>query len=140
MKQLFIFSLFFFSVCLSAQTIKININGIREKEGNIRLVFYTDSKSFDDEKAYLIKEVSKSSMQNGMVSVTYAGIKAGTYGIAILDDENENDKMDYGMILPKEGFGFSNYYHTGMTRPKFESFDFVLDKKDVTVEIKLRYL
>lgn len=140
MKQLIIITFLLFASLLKAQSIKININGIREKDGNIRLVFYKDSKSFDEEKAFLIKEVSKSTLVNGHVTVTYTDIKPGTYGIAILDDENQNDKMDYGMILPKEGFGFSNYYHTGMTRPKFESFDFVLDKKDITVEIKLRYL
>lgn len=130
----------FLSLLLNAQTIKINISGLRNKDGNIRLVFYTDAKSFDDEKAFLIKKISKSAVLNGTLSVSYTGIKSRTYGIAILDDENSNDKMDYGMILPEEGFGFSNYYHTGMRRPKFESFDFVLGNKDIIIEIKVRYL
>ena len=135
---IFIFSLVTFSAW--TQTLKVNINSIRNNKGNIRLVFYTDSKSFDDEKAYLIKLIPKSNLKNGVLSVSYNGLKPGTYGVAILDDENANDKMDYGMVLPKEGFGFSNYYHTGMSRPKFESFDFILDKADVTVEIKVKYM
>lgn len=130
----------FITSLLSAQTIKINITGLRNNDGNIRLVFYTDAKSFDDEKAYLTKKIPKKTAKNGSINVSYNDVKPGTYGIAILDDENSNDKMDYGMLLPDEGFGFSNYYHTGMRRPKFESFDFVWDKNDITIEIKVRYL
>ncbi|MCC6370579.1 MAG: DUF2141 domain-containing protein, partial [Bacteroidia bacterium] len=73
-------------------------------------------------------------------SIVYDDLKPGVYGIAILDDENTNEKMDYGWFLPKEGFGFSDYYHSNMSHPKFESFDFVLKKEAKKVEIKLRYL
>ncbi|PBQ31112.1 hypothetical protein CNR22_04815 [Sphingobacteriaceae bacterium] len=138
-------NIFFFILALSTfsgrtQTLKVNINSIRSDKGNIRLAFYKDSKSFDDEKAFLIKTIPKTALKNGTLAVSYNGLKPGTYGIAILDDENINEKMDYGMVLPKEGFGFSNYFHTGMSRPKFESFDFTLDKADVTVEIKVKYM
>lgn len=135
---IFIFSLFTFSVW--TQTLKVNITSIRNDKGSIRLAFYKDSKSFDEEKAYMIKIIPKTAMKNGTLSVSYSGLKPGNYGIAILDDENANEKMDYGMVLPKEGFGFSNYFHTGMSRPKFESFDFVIDKVDVAVEIKVKYM
>ena len=135
---IFIFSLLTFSAL--TQTLKVNINSIRNDKGNIRLVFYKDSKSFDDEKAFMIKIIPKAAIKNGALFVSYSGLKPGTYGIAILDDENANEKMDYGMVLPKEGFGFSNYFHTGMSRPKFENFDFVIDKADVAVEIKVRYM
>ena len=88
----------------------------------------------------LIKIEPKVKMINGNLTISYADLKPGNYGIAILDDENSNQKMDYGWVLPKEGFGFSDYYHTGMSHPKFESFDFVLKNEDKTVQIKLRYL
>ena len=79
------------------------------------------------------------SMNGGALIVSYA-VKPGTYGIAILDDENNNQKMDYGLLLPKEGFGFSDYYHTGMSQPDFRKFSFVMGNASKTVFIKLRYL
>lgn len=87
-----------------------------------------------------IKTAAKTGLVKDALHLTYADIKPGIYGIAILDDENKNEKMDYGLILPKEGFGFSDYYHTGMKRPKFDSFDFVLKNEIKSVEIKVRYL
>jgi uncharacterized protein (DUF2141 family) len=35
--------------------------------------------------------------------------------------------MNYNFIgISKGGFGFSDYYHTGLTRPEFDAFCFVL--------------
>ena len=50
--------------------------------------------------------------------------------------------MDYNFLgIPKEGFGFSNYYHTGLTKPKLNSFAFeVLENKNTKVEVKMKYM
>ena len=48
--------------------------------------------------------------------------------------------MDYGWFLPKEGFGFSDYYETAMKRPKFDDFDFILTAETKEIVIKVRYL
>lgn len=66
----------------------------------------------------------------------------GTYGLALLDDENNDDKMNYSFIgLPKEGFGFSNYYLSGLFKPKFEVFKFtVLKDQKQKVQMKIRYM
>ncbi len=143
MKNLCIVLFFFMcttSPCV-AQSLQIKMSGLRNNEGNIRLAFYNNSKSFDAEVPLFIRKVSKAELIRNRYLITYRDLKPGIYGIAILDDENTNDKMDYGLILPKEGFGFSDYYHSGMTRPVFEKFDFVLKQgEDKMVEIKVRYL
>ena len=48
--------------------------------------------------------------------------------------------MNYGLFLPKEGFAFSNYYHTGMSKPTFDDFQFTLGNEDKKVVMKIRYL
>lgn len=125
----------------SAQTLTIQLSGLRNTSGNIRLAFYSNAQSFDDEKPLFVRKVTKQELLKNKGLITYNDLKPGVYGIAILDDENTNDKMDYGWVLPEEGFGFSDYYHSGMTRPTFEKFDFVLEKENTkTVQIKVRYL
>ena len=136
----FLVLLFFSSGSLFCQTLHIQVTGIRNASGNIRLAFYSDSKSFDDEKPLFIRTVPKKEIVKESMKISYSDLKPGVYGIAILDDENANEKMDYGWVLPKEGFGFSDYYHTGMTRPHFDKFDFVLKNEIKTVEIKVRYM
>ncbi|HOZ87886.1 MAG TPA: DUF2141 domain-containing protein [Bacteroidia bacterium] len=135
-----VFFLFFNALCTIGQTLHINMVGVRSASGNIRLAFYNTSQGFDDEKPLFIKTVSKTSLVKNGMKITYTDLKPGIYGIAVLDDENKNEKMDYGLLLPEEGFGFSDYFHTGMRRPKFDQFDFVLMPEGKTVEIKLRYL
>ncbi|MES2678561.1 MAG: DUF2141 domain-containing protein [Bacteroidota bacterium] len=141
MKILFpVLFLLFNALYSTSQTLHINMVGVRNASGNIRLAFYNSSQSFDDEKPLFIKTVSKVSLAKNGMKITYTDLKPGIYGIAVLDDENMNEKMDYGLILPEEGFGFSDYYHTGMKRPKFDQFDFLLKQEVKTVEIKIRYL
>ncbi len=127
------------SACVLAQTITLHVTGIRSNSGSIRIQFFDTKKNFDDEKPLFTKTAPKMSMNGGALIVSYA-VKPGTYGIAILDDENNNQKMDYGLLLPKEGFGFSDYYHTGMSQPDFRKFSFVMGNASKTVFIKLRYL
>ena len=130
----------FISVIGYSQILTINITGIRNSSGSIRLGFYNTSEGFDKEKPLFVKVIPKEGVVNGTLSIKYPGLKPGTYGLAILDDENNNDKMDYGLFLPKEGFGFSNYYHTGLSKPTFDKFKFILKNEDKTVEIKVKYM
>jgi uncharacterized protein (DUF2141 family) len=139
MRTCFLFFLFI-SMLGYSQTLKVNITGIRNSSGSIVLAFYSTAESFDKEQPLFLKKITKNGLANGKLSITYNDLKSGTYGIAILDDENNNDKMDYGWLIPKEGFGFSDYYHTGLTKPTFDKFDFVLKNENKTVEIKVRYL
>jgi uncharacterized protein (DUF2141 family) len=58
----------------------------------------------------------------------------------VLDDENENGDMDYRLKRPTEGFGFSNYWHKGLFRPKFEDFRFELAETSKKVLVEMRYI
>src|ERR1700752_2622700 len=139
MRNLVLFFLFISGIGYS-QTLKINITNLRSSAGSIVLAFYNTQESFSKEEPLFRRTVSKATFKNGIVSVTYTDIKPGTYGIAMLDDENGNIKMDYGLILPKEGFGFSEYWHTGLTKPTLDKFDFILKNEPKTVEIKVKYM
>jgi uncharacterized protein (DUF2141 family) len=47
---------------------------------------------------------------NGVLSVQLK-LEQGEFGIALIDDENENSELDRNSIkVPKEGFGFSDFY------------------------------
>jgi len=123
-----------------SQTVNITVSGIRNTKGSLRLQFFTSSENFDKRAPSLVKTVSKSAVKNGTLTVTYSGLDAGLYGIALLDDENNNKEMDYGIMLPDEGFGFSDYYHKGLSQPTFSQFDFYLKKETKDIKIKVRYM
>jgi uncharacterized protein (DUF2141 family) len=123
-----------------AQSLVIRVSGFRNQQGNVQLQFFDTAEHFNQLKPLLTKTVPKSAIVNGELSFTCTGLKPGIYGVAALDDENSNTKMDYGLLMPKEGFGFSDYYHTSLMRPGFKKFKFLLGSEPKTVMVKLRYL
>lgn len=138
---IFLFGLLLFPFAsLSQSTLNVSVSGIRSNSGNIRLAVYCCNDDFNKNKPLMIKTVPKSQMSKGVLKTSWS-LKPGTYGIAILDDENGNKQMDYGLVMPKEGFGFSDYYHTGMSKPTFDKFKFTVNEAEAkSVKIKVRYL
>ena len=121
--------------------ISVTIKDIKTSNGQILMGIYKDDVSFDKEIAYKKVQAFKTKISNGTL-VVEVKLEPGKYGISLMDDENFNGKMDYNFIgIPKEGFGFSNYYHSGLTKPKLKSFLFeVIENKNTKVEVKMKYM
>lgn len=119
--------------------ITIKITGIRNKNGRIQLQVYRDQKNYAKQTPAKVYLISKKEVKDHYMFYVLKGFSPGTYGLAILDDEDSDTKMDYGLVMPKEGFGFSDYYHTGWSHPNFDDFKFEL-RGDKSVKIQIRYL
>ena len=129
------------AVTLNAQDVEVIITGIRAEKGQIVIGVFKDNESFRKEESFLEKRFVKNGISNGEMRVKFS-LEPGIYGLSLLDDENSDGKMEYNFArLPKEGFGFSDYYHTGLTRPKFDSFKFSIDQsRKRTITVRIRYL
>lgn len=124
----------------NSQNVELTITGIRSSEGKIRIGLFKDDQTFQKETAAQNFEFEKTGLKNGEMTVQLE-LEPGIIGLSLLDDENDDSEMNYNFFgLPKEGFGFSNYYHSGFTKPVFDDFDFELNKPDQRVEIKIRYV
>ncbi|MBL7900403.1 MAG: DUF2141 domain-containing protein [Bacteroidia bacterium] len=138
---LLVLSLLLGSANTKAQNIEVTFSGIRSSAGQIRLEVFVDEEGFEKEKGIMIKYFKKIKLVKGEMNVKL-DLPPGTYGLALLDDENNDDKMNYSFIgLPKEGFGFSNYYLSGLFKPKFEVFKFTVVKgQNQKILMKIRYM
>jgi len=121
--------------------ISVTIKDIKTPNGQILMGIYKDDISFDKELPYKKVQAFKTKISNGILLVEVK-LEPGKYGISLMDDENFNGKMDYNFIgIPEEGFGFSNYYHSGLTKPKLKSFSFeVIENKNTKVEVRMKYM
>lgn len=118
----------------------ITVTGIRSDDGQIAIQAFKDEQGFKDSKPVARFKFPKTGLKDGTLTVSLK-LDAGTYGLALLDDENSNEKMDENLLkIPKEGFGFPNYYHQGMSRPKFDDFKMDVTGQPQRVTVKLRYL
>lgn len=119
----------------------IVVQDIRNDQGQLCIGIFVDEASFAAGKPAHYLTVPKQEAKGGSL-VQAVDLPPGIYGVSILDDENMDHGMDRNFIgLPKEGFGFSDYYHSGFSYPKFAAFRFQLraaDRRQVVV--RLRYL
>jgi len=127
------------NLCTYDNNVKVVIEGVRSKKGKIVLGVFKDQEGFKTRKPVKRIVLNKSELEGNEITLN---LDKGIYGISILDDENDNNKMDYNFIgIPKEGFGFSNYYHEGLSKPQFDKFKFEINnRKAILIEIRLRYM
>ncbi len=122
----------------SGVQLTVKISGIKTKSGKLIISVFKNQADFKAEKPSKSYTLSKTNSKSGYIQ-TKITLPAGVYGIAVLDDANSNKKMDYRGLLPKEGFGFSGYYHKGLSRPTFSDFDFKLTSAG-SVAVKMKYM
>lgn len=118
-------------------SITITVTHIRNSKGVLRFKFYDDTTPFPDDHGFLKVVVPKSEIVGSSFTRTYYGFISRNMAIAVLDDENNDVKLDMGWFLPKEGYAFSDYYHSALRRPVYKDFSFVLmGDKNVTMRMK----
>jgi len=118
--------------------ITITVKNIRNRDGVIRFKFYNDTTRFPHDFGFLKVVVPKTEMKGDSLHLTLHGFPSQHMAIALLDDENNNVKLDFGWFLPKEGHAFSDYYHSALRRPVYEDFAFTLTG-DKSVVMTMRY-
>lgn len=125
----------------ASQTLNIEVCNIKpSREGVILMAFFTDEKAFRAEDVLFFRSFDKSRVKDGRMTVEIS-VKCGIYGISVIDDENNNGKMEYNLLgIPKEGFGFSNFNLKKMRKPRFSDFSFIVAEKEVKdIKIKMKY-
>jgi uncharacterized protein (DUF2141 family) len=120
--------------------LKIEVPDLRNTKGVVQFTLYNTKDAFPDQeyKKYYRKLVAE--ITDGFSTVTFKNLPPGKYAVNILHDEDENGKIKKGLVLPKEGIGFSNYQSIGLlNRPEFSKAGIVL-KSDTTIQINVIYM
>ncbi|WP_084165811.1 DUF2141 domain-containing protein [Dyadobacter crusticola] len=124
----------------NAQNTEITITGIKTSKGQIVLKIFTDEKSFDQEKPVKTLTFDKQKLKDNTL-VVKCDLAPGIQGISLVDDENKNGEIDKNFVgIPKEGFGFSNFFMEKMKKPTFQDFKTEIKKADNKISIKVKYM
>ena len=84
----------------------IEIAGLRDAKGVVRLCLTADPRDFPDCKGRdAVAATVKAS--RSPIRYTFRAVPAGNYAIASFHDANGNGKLDTMLGIPKEGFAFS---------------------------------
>ncbi|OWQ98573.1 hypothetical protein CDQ91_08155 [Sphingopyxis witflariensis] len=119
-------------------TVEISVTGLRNMKGQILVCLTTNPKAFPDcskDKGSVRMAVKAANAGD----FTIAAPATGTFAIAVVHDENSNNKMDVAIFLPKEGFGFSRNPTITVGPPSFKSASFVVTG-DTHQAIRMKYM
>ena len=71
----------------------------------------------------------------------FHNVAPGTYAIALVHDENDNDRIDRAlMMIPREGFGFSRDARVVMGPPRFDDAAITVGDTPLRQTIRMRYM
>ena len=112
----------------------IKITDIRNAYGNLRVALRTDENTIVDAR---ILEIDPKILT---AETVFDNLPWGTFGIAVIHDENKNEKLDFNdMGMPIEGYGHSNNPAKRPGPPSFDETKFVFAATGSTVGIALIY-
>lgn len=122
----------------SSPTVDVSVTGLRSTKGQILACLTTNPKAFPDcskDKAAVRMAVKAANAGDFKI----AAPANGTYAIAVVHDENSNNKMDMALFLPREGFGFSRNPTITVGAPSFKSASFAV-AGDTHQTIRMKYM
>lgn len=135
---------FYLPTAAQEQTVRlvVTVTGMRNDKGHIAASLFDKEKGFpgDDKRA---AGHQLSAIKDRRATLVFDGLTPGDYGIALLHDENKNNKMDSNRLgFPGEGYGVSNNPRPTRRGPKFSDARFTVNQtdKEQKIDIKVVYL
>jgi len=118
-------------------TLRIQVDGLRNAKGKVGTVIFKSPDGWPEDTAKAFRhgpaDISPSTLK---ATVIWENLPPGKYGVALIHDENGNRKLDRNLFgIPKEGFGFANNPHVGLSTPPFSAA--ITDVKCPTSEINI---
>ena len=101
-------------------TLIVHVSGVRNQKGVVGATLFTSPDGWpeNNDNAYVHGPFP---ISGSTATVTFEHLPPGRYAVAVLHDENRNKKLDRNFLgIPKEGFGFANNPHVGLSAPKWE--------------------
>jgi uncharacterized protein (DUF2141 family) len=109
----------------SADTFLLTVNGVKAGQGNLRIAVFDEAHREDFPDGEYLLGVVVAATEEGM-TVEISNLESGEYAIAVIQDLNENGKLDKNFLgIPKEPYGFSGQWKSGSS-----SFDKALFNTD----------
>lgn len=121
-------------------SLTIKVQGLRNSKGIMQFALYNKEGTIPDADYKNYYRILVGPIVDGVSKVEFRGLPKGRYAVNVLHDENKNGRIDKGLILPKEGIGFSNYESIGIgNRPSFSKSSFYLNA-DTMMSVKIIYM
>lgn len=118
--------------------LSVDIANLRSHKGMVRVCLTADPDNFPaciDDADAVTRSIPASA-----TSLRFDGLPHGDYAVAVIHDENGNNKLDTFAGIPREGFGFSRNPPVTFGPPRFAAARFTLTGDAALQQVRMRYL
>lgn len=131
-------ALFFFSITTtSAASLDIDIQGLRNKAGNVRLTLFKAGDFLNFDKVIHRAKIAANSDQT---TLRLQDLPPGRYSFSILHDENKSGTMDRNFLgIPTEGVAVSNNARGFFGPPSDEAASFEISEPAIRQSVNIVY-
>lgn len=123
---------------LPRQSLAIAVDGLRSQKGMLQICLTRFPNHFpdctDDPDGH--KMTVKATRAD---NIAIADLPEGNYALAIVHDENGNNKLDTFAGIPREGVGFSRNPRITFGAPSFRSAKFVIGDDPAQQGVRMKY-
>jgi uncharacterized protein (DUF2141 family) len=123
----------------SAASLSVQVENLRNQDGNIIVALYDSASSFLDAERHVII-VEPQAARGDTMEVVFDGLPPGDYAAAAYHDENLSGEFDTNFLgIPLEGYGFTNGARAGLGPPDFEEAAVAVGTGSARTELALTY-
>lgn len=119
-------------------TLELDVHGVRNAQGVFHVCVTAQQKHFPD--CSKDRAAIKRTVPVGSRPLLLAGLAPGRYAVTLFHDENNNQRLDTLLGIPREGFGFSRNPVVRFGAPKFRQVDIQLAPGINRQALRLQYL
>jgi uncharacterized protein (DUF2141 family) len=120
-------------------TLDVQVSGLRSTKGLVQVCLTARADKFPGCKGDpQARRLSVAAKDAGAFS--FRDLPAGNYAMALIHDENSNEKLDTTLGIPREGFGFSMNPAIRFGAPSFKDAHFTVAAGETNQRVKMKYL
>lgn len=104
-------------------TLRIHVDGLRNSTGVVGAAIFKSADGWPENMSKSFHHwPTPIAAGTREVTAVMENLPPGDYGLVTIHDENKNQKMDRNFFgIPKEGFGFANNPHVGLSAPPYQA-------------------
>ena len=116
--------------------LSVTVQGIKAGQGNLRIAVFDEAHRDGFPAGEYLHGVEVAATEE-QLTVEIPDVEPGQYAIAIIQDVNENKKLDKNVLgIPKEPYGFSGKWKSGKCSYEKALFNIDEDGFEVTIRLK----
>jgi uncharacterized protein (DUF2141 family) len=107
----------------SGCTLRIHVDGLRNSTGVVGAAIFKSPDGWPENMSKTLHHWPTPIAAGAREATAIIdNLAPGDYGVVAIHDENKNHKLDRNFIgIPKEGFGFANNPHVGLSAPPYQA-------------------